>query len=96
MWPGLESPTELNAAAEGGRSGYIHRHRAAGGARPGRRQRHLAYHFVRTQSLWEWARLAHSESVETPAEGLQEGLWVLAAVPWEPRTGRLRRPRRTD
>lgn len=22
MWPGLESPTELNAAAEGGRSGY--------------------------------------------------------------------------
>ena len=55
----------------------------------GRPYRHLAYHFVLAYSNWEWVRIAHSESFEALAEGLQESLWALGSVPREHRTDNL-------
>lgn len=55
----------------------------------GQPYRHLAYHFVLAYSNWEWVRIAHSESFEALAEGLQESLWTLGSVPREHRTDNL-------
>ncbi|MHC4181236.1 MAG: IS21 family transposase [Planctomycetota bacterium] len=55
----------------------------------GRRFDHLLYHFVLTYSNWEWCTVCFSESFESLAEGLQQALWNLGAVPAVHRTDRL-------
>ncbi len=42
---------------------------------------HLVYHFVLTYSNWETATLCYAENFESLAEGLQNALWELGAVP---------------
>src|SRR5690606_38216621 len=50
---------------------------------------HMVYHFVLTYSNWETAMLCYSENFESLAEGLQNALWELGAVPANHRTDSL-------
>jgi hypothetical protein len=50
---------------------------------------HLLYHFVLTYSNWEGVTICYSESFESLAEGLQNALWELGAVPARHRTDSL-------
>lgn len=51
--------------------------------------KHLYYHFCLTYSNWETGLICFSESFEALAEGLQNALWELGAVPKEHRTDNL-------
>ena len=50
---------------------------------------HLFYHFTLTHSNWETGTICFAESFESLAEGLQNALWELGAVPAEHRTDNL-------
>jgi hypothetical protein len=50
---------------------------------------HLFYHFMLTCSNWETGTICFGESFESLAEGLQNALWELGAVPAEHRTDNL-------
>src|SRR5882724_2102548 len=50
---------------------------------------HLFYHFTLTCSNWETGTICFGESFESLAEGLQNALWELGAVPAEHRTDNL-------
>lgn len=50
---------------------------------------HLFYHFTLTCSNWETGTICFAESFESLAEGLQNALWELGAVPGEHRTDNL-------
>ncbi|HSC01007.1 MAG TPA: IS21 family transposase [Burkholderiaceae bacterium] len=50
---------------------------------------HLLYHLVLTYSNWETVTICYSESFESLAEGLQNALWELGAVPARHRTDSL-------
>lgn len=50
---------------------------------------HLFYHFTLTCSNWETGTICFAESFESLAEGLQNALWELGAVPIEHRTDNL-------
>jgi transposase len=50
---------------------------------------HLFYHFTLTCSNWETGTICFAESFESLAEGLQNALWELGAVPAEHRTDNL-------
>ena len=50
---------------------------------------HLFYHFTLTYSNWETGTICFSECFESLAEGLQNALWELGAVPGEHRTDAL-------
>ena len=50
---------------------------------------HLVYHFVLTHSNWETGTVCFSESFESLAEGLQNALWDLGAVPKAHQSDRL-------
>ena len=50
---------------------------------------HLFYHFTLTCSNWETGTICFAESFESLAEGLQNALWELGAVPTEHRTDNL-------
>jgi hypothetical protein len=52
----------------------------------GKRFKHLLYHFVLTYSNWEDGTVCFAESFESLAEGLQNALWKLGAVPARHRT----------
>ena len=95
MWPGLASPTELNAAAEGGRSGYTDIGRVAVLVRAGASGTWRITSYGRNRS--GNGRGSHIRRVSRRRRrAFKRATGCLAAVPWEPRTGRLRRPRRTD
>ncbi len=50
---------------------------------------HLFYHFTLTCSNWETGTICFGESFESLAEGVQNALWELGAVPVEHRTDNL-------
>ena len=50
---------------------------------------HLFYHFTLVYSNWETGTVCFAESFESLAEGLQNALWELGAVPGEHRTDNL-------